>query len=826
MARPVGFHRRDTLLALLWPELDHAHARNALRQAVHTLREALGPNVVQGRGEEELGIDAQSLWCDACELETAQQAGQPERALELYRGELLGGLHVSAVPEFERWLDEEREHLRRRACEAAQLLVDRDEAAGNPTGAARWARRLTELSPSDEIAARRLIDLLHRSGDRSGAVRAYGDFERRLARDLELEPSSGTRTLVQAVRARQQQDTAPAVAPIAATTPRESPSGAEVVGEDQAGVPTSRPGGGARQRVAVLLALTVTVFAGGGWYLLGADGTETGREPKRLVVLPFANLGAAEDAYFAAGVTEELTARLTAVDRLRVIGSTSANRYKNTNKAIPEIGKELGVDYILEGSIRWQKSGKGPPRVRVTPQLVSTRDGMHLWAQVYDAPLDEIFQVQSDIADRVVKALDLTFREPTQRASAIAPTSNMAAYDYYLRGIDYVRRGAEQTTVRAAAQMYEKAVELDPRFALAHARLSRVHSRMYRSYFDFSPERLARARAAADRALELQPGLAEAHHALAAYYMARMEWDRALQELGTGDVARPSDENGFLARATARLRNGQIKESLVDYEKAWQSDPASSVVASSYGIAYDILRQYPQAEVMYDRSIALAPDRANPYMLKIWLYLRWDGNTRRARATLAQARTAGVADEPTVFYPRVKMEIYDRRFEEAIKLLSSYAREVVSSTQDRLVPRAQLYAEVYELMGRRDQARAYHDSARIFLSREIQARPDDPRLRSALGIAYAGLGRRQEAIKEGLKAVDLIPIEKESFKGYHHAWDLTRIYIAVGEYDTAIPRLEYLLSIPGQLTTAWLRMDPVFYALRGHPRFQRLVPDR
>jgi tetratricopeptide (TPR) repeat protein len=172
------------------------------------------------------------------------------------------------------------------------------------------------------------------------------------------------------------------------------------------------------------------------------------------------------------------------------------------------------------------------------------------------------------------------------------------------------------------------------------------------------------------------------------------------------------------------------------------------------------------------------------------------------------------------------MEIYDRNYEGAIKLLSSEARELLSSTQDRVVPRAQLYAQVYSLMGRGDLARAYWDSARVFLSPRVQAKPDDPRLRTALGIAYAGLGRKEEAIREGLKAVEIMPIEKEAFKGYHHAWELTRIYIAVGEYDVAVARLEDLLSIPGQLTVAWLRMDPVFDPLRSNPRFQRLVGGR
>jgi TolB-like protein/DNA-binding SARP family transcriptional activator/Flp pilus assembly protein TadD len=824
VARPWGFHRRDTLVALLWPELDHAHARNALRQAVHTLRDALGPQVVLGRGEDELGIDEGRLWSDVRNLETALKSGPAELALELYRGELLSGLHVPEVPEFERWLDGEREHVRRRACEAAQLLATRDDAAGNASGAARWARRLTELSPSDEPAAQRLIELLHRSGDRSGAVRAYGEFEKRLARDLELEPSSETRTLVQAVRAPEPLESAATIMPSPEATASERAAVIELAAREQVRAPALRPAWRKRKRVTALLALAVAAFSVGGWFIVGARSAEAGGDLKRLVVLPFANLGTAEDAYFAAGVTEELTARLAVVDRLRVIGSTSANSYKGTNKTIAEIGKELGVDYIIEGSIRWQKSPGGPPRVRVTPQLVNTKDGTHLWAEIYDEPLDEIFRVQSDIAYKVVRALGIALLEQQRHTVETAPTRNLQAYDYFLRANEYFQRGTGEVALRAEIQMYEKALDLDPQFALAYAYLSRAHTRMYWAYYDRSAERLAKAKQALDKAFELEPDMPEVHHSLGVYYgLALLDYGRSLREFELAETRRPNDSRLFRARANVRTRQGNFPEALADFAKAWQLDPASSGVASNYAITYDLLRDYPRAEALCDRAIALAPDRANPYMLKIWMYLRWDGTTTRARETLDQAQAAGVAGESAVFYPRVMMDIYDRHYEDAIKLLSSEAREVVSSAQDRVIPRAQLYAQAYQLLGRPELARVYYDSARTLLAREIRTMPEDPRLHSALGIAYAGLGRKPEAIGEGLKAVELIPISKEAYKGYHHLWELARIYTMVGEYDLAVDRLEFLLSIPGQLTAAWLRMDPVFDPLRSHPRFQRLV---
>src|SRR5207253_5847831 len=433
--------------------------------------------------------------------------------------------------------------------------------------------------------------------------------------------------------------------------------------------------------------------------------------------------------------------------------------YKGTKKAIADIGRELGVDYVLEGSVRWEKPKRGGARVRVTPQLVSTADGTHLWAQVYDDPLDEIFRVQSDIAQKVVEALNVTLLDPQRGVVQTVPTRNLEAYDFYLRGKDYNRRGSDQNTVRAAARMYEKAAELDPAFALAHARLCAIYSRMYWSYIDHSKERLALAKRSVDRALELAPGLREAHQSLGVYYgLGRLDYDRALREFALAEVGNPADQNIFLARATVLLRQGKIREALADYEKARQLEPASSVVASNYGQPYDLLREYPRAESLYARAITLASDRSGPYLLKIWLYLRWDGRTERARAVLHEAQAAGVADEPPVVYARVLMDIFDRRYDAALALLASDAPEIVVADQARVVLRAELYAFIYSLTHHPDVARPYFDSARTILSKKVQADPDDPRLRTALGIAYAGLGRKQEAIQEGLTAVELMPV--------------------------------------------------------------------
>jgi len=815
-ARPRGFHRRDALLALFWPDLDQAHARNALRQNVHSLRHVLGAELVVGRGEEELSVERSRVWCDVPEFEELLDASNAEAAVALYRGELLRGFHMSGSGDFEQWLDQERKHLAQRALAATLDLSKEAERTGDRVVAASWAKRAIEIAPYDESALRRLLRLLDHAGRRADAVRDYEDFADRLALDLDVAPSPETRALIETIRARVEPqvfvsagDLLPRPSPVAAEAPRQaSPR--------------------ARRRLATVLTISVACLLTAGSLLFRAQAGARLREAarqKRLVVLPFTNLGPAEDAYFADGITEEVTARLAAIGRLRVVAGTSGNLYRGTKKTAQEIGRELGADYVLEGSVRWEKAPGGRARVRITPQLVSTLDDTHLWAEVYDEPLDEIFKVQSDVARNVVGALNVTLLEPERRLVEANPTSNLKAYDYYLRGSDYMRRGPEERVTRAGLRMFEKAVELDSGFALAYARLSQMHARMYWFYYDRSVERIQRTKTAVDKAFALDPTLPEAHLALGAYYfLVRLEYDRALRELDTAAAMRPNDSDIFLTRAAVRNRQGNLVEGLANYRKAMELDPGSTIIANNYAQTYDRLRSFPQAEAIYDRTITLSPDWAFSYFCKAGMYLRWQGSTAKARAVLEEARAVGVEDQPQLVLARVLVEIFDRRYEQALGLISSKAPAVISD-QFRIIPRAQLYAQVYGLMQRHDLERAYSDSARAFLVSKLRRQPDDPRLHSALGIAYAGMRRTHDAILEGRKAVGLLPIGRESYRGYSLEWDLAQIYTMVGEYDDAIAQLEHLLSIPGHLTVPWLRIDPTWDHLRADARFQKLLSE-
>ena len=241
-------------------------------------------------------------------------------------------------------------------------------------------------------------------------------------------------------------------------------------------------------------------------------------ERKMLAVLPFKNLGPPQDEYFSDGITDAITARLAGIHGLGIISRQSAIQYKNSKKSTQQIGEELGVEYILEGTIQRERPADPTSRVRIIPQLIKADEDIHLWADTYDENMTEIFRLQTEIAERVATALDITLLEPELRALEEKPTGNLEAYDYYFRGMDYVFRSNNEEYMRIAVEMFQKAVALDPTFAMAYAMLSRSHSRIFWYRYDYTEDRLAKAKRAVDKALTTKSDLPEAHYALGQYY--------------------------------------------------------------------------------------------------------------------------------------------------------------------------------------------------------------------------------------------------------------------------------------------------------------------
>jgi len=553
--------------------------------------------------------------------------------------------------------------------------------------------------------------------------------------------------------------------------------------------------------------------------------TKGGQKPesirKMLAVLPFENLGAPEDEYFADGITDEITAKLASIRDLGVISRSSIIQYRKTTKSVHDIAKELGVDYILEGTILWDNR-RDTSRVRIIPQLIRVSDDTHLWAETYQRPLTDIFALQADIAARIVEAMNITLLGPERAALQSIPTRNMDAYEAYLRGLSY-REGpdfASRESSFLALRLFQRAVELDSTFALAYAQLAYVNAGMYHYGHDQTADRLAKAKTAADRAISLQPNLAWGHYALAYYYYwGHRDYERALGELAQAEVGLPNDPEILLTKAYIGRRQGTFKHAIEQMQKVFVINPRDSKLAYTIAETYTLMHEYASAEEFLDQAISLAPDKANAYLNKAENYCLWRADTTSARATLT---LISQQDEDRTRLGWFWLYLHTREYSAALDQLESMSR-VPEPTQFRFVAKPQLAATIYGLMHDGDRARACFDSARVILEHELDIRSDDHRVHSSLGIVYAGLGRKDDALREGKRGVDLFPVSKDAFIGPARMTDLAIIYLMVGEYDSALDQIEYLLSIPSWFSVSLLRLDPRYDPLRKLPRYQKLM---
>ncbi|MHC4799501.1 MAG: tetratricopeptide repeat protein, partial [Planctomycetota bacterium] len=298
-------------------------------------------------------------------------------------------------------------------------------------------------------------------------------------------------------------------------------------------------------------------------------------------------------------------------------------------------------------------------------------------------------------------------------------------------------------------------------------------------------------------------------------------------------IARKSQPNthGVLSRiAYVQRRQGKFAQALVNLKRSYELDPLSHFIAREFGTTFMYLRNYPEAEHYYDQAISLAPDLSFVYYFKAWLYLCWEGSTEKARAVLAEAlQSITSAENPSIAKLLIIIDVFDGNYQEALDRLSLESREIDNQEyiddREYFIPNALLYARIYGCMNKKDLEQANYESARSILESKIDERPEHARFHSALGVAYAGLGRKEDAIREGKLAVELLPVSKEAMRGPYRVEDLARIYVIVGEHDEAVDRLEFLLSIPSQVTIPLLRLDPVWAPLHNHPRFKKLLEE-
>jgi len=543
-------------------------------------------------------------------------------------------------------------------------------------------------------------------------------------------------------------------------------------------------------------------------------------ERKMLVVLPFENLGPPEDEYFAAGMTEEITSRLAVVSGLGVISRTSAVQYDRKGKSLRQIGEDLGVDYVLEGTVRWNRGATGS-RVRVTPQLIRVADDTHLWAETYDRVLENIFAVQSDIAERIIQQLGVTMLQRERDALVAKPTDNLLAYQAYLRGLNQLSHaGSLEDRWRSAETLLQQAVDLDSTFALAWAKLAEVHSEFYFWGFDKSHERLEKTRRAAERSLELQPDLPEGHMALGGYYYTCFfDYDRALKEYAIAAEGMPNHPRLLEGIAYIWRRQGLWKEAIGHLEEAARLDPASFWLPMQLGITYGLIRQYAEAERYFDRSLSLDPEQGASYVMEARNVWMWTGDLKKSRAVL---EASPLQTNPKTLTQIFLQCMYERDYQEALNVLSRIPEEITSWANE-ISHRALLQAYAYQAMGEMERAQDSYETAALAMAEYLREHPEDGSAHGALGIAYAGLGRRDDAIREARKGMDLL--SNDALRLTEREWDLVRIFILLGEHDLALDHIEHLLSVPSGYSVPLLKITPTVDPLREHPRFKKLLEE-
>ena len=546
---------------------------------------------------------------------------------------------------------------------------------------------------------------------------------------------------------------------------------------------------------------------------------------KSIAVLPFENLSRdPENAYFTAGIHDEILARLSKIADLKVISRTSTQYYKSAPENLPDVARQLGVAHVLEGSV--QKSGDA---VRVNVQLIKAATDSHVWADTFDRKLTDIFLVESEVARSIADQLQVKITGQEERIISAKPTENIEAYDAYLRGLAYTLKSLNTPSNYLAAQKYLKeAVRLDPKFALGWARLSYVDSGGYRSRTHERKGTLCEeARQAAETALSLQPNLGEAVLAKGYYHYACLkDYDTAVRYFEQARQLLPNNSRIPESLAYLARRRGQWDRSEAYFNEAERLDPRNVSLLTEHGFSYSFLRRFPEALRKFDQVLNITPDDTDVVLEKAGI-AQAEGDLARASALLVPLYSK--AHDPNVLETLAYQAILERRPAPVIPRLQEMlakpdpALASINSSLRFYLGWAQ------ELAGDYPAAQESWREARSELEAFLKEQPDNSAVIGDLALTNAALGDKAAALALSERAMTANPTEKDAVAGPVSIEVFARVAARFGEHDRAIATLERLLSIPysgamGEpLTPALLRLDPMFDPLRADPRFQKLA---
>ncbi len=588
--------------------------------------------------------------------------------------------------------------------------------------------------------------------------------------------------------------------------------------------PSARRGPG---KAVIAIAAFVAVFAVAAllfWRPAKPGAAASTAKPgvRRVAVLPFENLGAPEDDYFADGIADAIRGKLTALPGLEVIARGSSTPYKKTNKAPQEIARELDATYLLTATVRWEKSAGGN-RVQVTPELVEVRESgapTSRWQQPFDAALTDVFQVQSDIATRVAKELGVALGATEAKGLAEKPTQNLPAYEAFLRGEEASGglAASDPATVRRALSFYDQAAALDPGFVQAWMEVSIANSLLYSNGVP-NPEVAQRARVAAEKAIALAPDSPDGYRALGSYRrLCFGDFAGAQEQYRKALALAPADAVVLRGMGYCELGLGRLDRAVEFFRQAARVDPRAAANLSALGGALLRSRHAAEAREAYDRALAISPGL--PIL-----------NQSRAMTFLCEGDLAGARESIRASATRLELTAlvaYLANYQDLGWVLDEAQRDLLL----RLTPSAfdddrgawgMSLAQVDALRNDAANLRLHAGEAVRAFEEQLKTAPNDPGLHAYLGLSLAFLGRKEEAIREGQRAVALAPISKDAINGAYIQHQMARIYILTGEPEKALDLIEPLLKMPYLLTPGWLKIDPNFDPLRGNARFQKLV---
>lgn len=549
-----------------------------------------------------------------------------------------------------------------------------------------------------------------------------------------------------------------------------------------------------------------------------AVSTLPGDDRPSVAVLPFVNLSAdPDDAYLADGIHDEVLTELAKVGGLRVISRTSVMGYREPRQNLRQIGAELGAGFILEATFQRIRD-----RLRVTTQLINAARDEHVWAESFDEgfSLENVLAIRTRIACGIAEALQATLTPAEQALVGARHTENLAAYEAYFLGRYFQHRPhfTVEDLERAMAE-FSRAVELDSTFALAWLELANAHAQEVFYWTDASEERRALARQAADKAMALNPTSPEAHLELGLFHLwLERDTETALRELALAEEGMPSSQELHEARAVVFEVQGRFEEAVREIRVALTLSPKDPSLFTSLGLYHWVLRQYGPGETYAQQARVLAPDLLWPNLTKVLVIWSDRGPTPETEAILETLSH----DLSWVKWGRFYQRMQENRYEDALRVLSDPEFGWIRLKMFAR-PRPLLEAFARRALGQADAAAVLFREASRQLEEAVADHPHDPRYHSSLGLAYAGLARCPEAIREGERAVTILPVSVDAMYGIPYLWDLADIHGMCGNVDGAVRVTEELLDLPTWISPALLEGDFLLDGIRDDPRFRRLV---